>query len=270
MMRYGLWIAVSATALVLSGCAAVVPLAASLVEPSPPPATEPPTAVTEQKANFEFSYSWPKEALAHPKLVDFFETDAAQNKAELQAAYDEDDRLKDPNEEYKPTYSYETTWGLDAETPKLMSLSGSWYQYLGGAHGMYGVRALVFDKASDTLTVAQDMIGDSEAFRSAIEEEFCRLLDQERELRRGEPVVRDDMFGECINLLDQTLIWKSTGGGKFDRMEVFIGPYEAGSYAEGAYVLNLPITAPMLAAIAPDYRDNFAVSGGNPYAVEDQ
>lgn len=274
-MRKGLWVFASAGVMALTACTSVA------AEPTPPEASSapmiaPPTpsatsnAVVENKDYFEFSYSWPKEASAHPKLLDFFQTDAAQNKAELQAAYDEDDRLKDPKDEYKPTYAFETTWTLDAQTAHLISLSGGWYQYMGGAHGMYGVRALVFDTATQELVLAQDMLADADGFVAATRDEFCRLLDQERETRRREPVDRSDMFGECINLLDQTLIWKSSGGGKFDRLEVFIGPYEAGPYAEGAYVLNLPITAPMLAAIAPRYADNFAASAGNAFVVEDE
>ena len=271
----GLMTGAALAGLSLSGCATATqaePTAAIQAPPEAPPEAPMPAENTELKIakdNFEFSYGWPKQASAYPKLVDYFHTDAAQMEAELQASFDEDERLKDPSEEYKPTYASETTWAFAAETPQLISLSGNWYQYLGGAHGMYGVRALVFDKVQNEIVLAQDMLMDSDAFVGATQDEFCRLLDGEREERRGEPVDRSDMFGDCINMLDQTLIWKSTDGGKFDRLEIFIGPYEAGPYAEGSYVLNLPITAPMVAAIAPVYRDNFSVSGGNPFAVED-
>ena len=267
------------------GVASVIAIALAACQMGPaanaaPQTIAAPAAATDAKSDgtgysverdyLQFAYSWPKEANTFPQLVDYFHTDAAQMLAELDAAVAEDERLSDPNYEYKPTYSNETAWMIEAQTDGLISLSGSWYTYMGGAHGMYGVRALVFDKARGELTTAQDMIGDSEAFRGAIEAEFCRLLDEEREKRRGEPVDRSDMFGECINMFDQTLVWKSSGSGKLDRLEVFIGPYEAGPYAEGAYLFNLPMTAPMVAAILPQYRAEFTVNGGNPYAVDDQ
>ena len=270
----GRWWVASAVVMTLAACQ-VAPAATAAPQTAssavvPADAKSDGTGYTVERPHMQFAYSWPKEANAHPQLVDYFHTDAAQMLTELDALVAEDERLSDPNYEYKPTYSSETSWMAEAQTDGLISLSGSWYTYMGGAHGMYGVRALVFDKGRGEMVLAQDMMADADGFRAAIEEEFCRLLNTEREKRRGEPVDQSDMFGECVNLLDQTLIWKSTGGGAFDRLEVFIGPYEAGSYAEGSYLFNLPLTAPMVAAIAPQYRGNFAVNGGNPYAVEDE
>ena len=268
-MRGGMWISVAAGAMALCGCQ--VAAQETQVNVSAVPASaDAPSKIEVKRDNFAFTYGWPSAANAFPLLRDYFQTDARQLQGELEASFDEDDRLKDPNNEYKPTYETDVDWTIAAQTDDMVSLSGSWYSYMGGAHGMYGVRALSYHKGSDTMLQANEVIADTDAFVGATQEEYCRLLDTERADRRGEPVVRDDMFGECVPLLNQTLIWKSTGGGKFDRLEVFIGPYEAGTYAEGSYVLNLPITAPMVAAIAPQYRANFAVNGGNPYIVEDQ
>ncbi len=275
-MQLGLWIAgTMLTGVVcVSGCqtdslaaTGVAPIVAVAVASSP--AAGDASSIEVTRDNFNFQYSWPVTAAAFPKLLDYFRTDAMQMQGELEASFNEDERLKDPTNEFKPTYETNMTWEVAAQTDDLISLSGSWYNYMGGAHGMYGLRDFVYDKRGDEILLSRDLIGDTDAFTAAIEEEFCRLLDTEREKRRGEPVVRDDMFGDCVNLIDQTLVWKSKTPGKFDRLEVFIGPYEAGPYAEGAYVLNLPITAPMVAAIAPQYRGNFLANGGNPYAVED-
>ena len=246
------------------------------ISPAPPAA---PTAyrlvagrnIKVERDFFEFGYSWPGEAAAIPTLNAHFEGLAAAAQLELEGAFAADERFSDPNEEYKPIYAADYDWKAEAQSGPLLSLSGAWYSYMGGAHGMYGVNAFVFDVKTDSIVASTGLIGNTAAFRTAMQEEFCRLLDTEREDRRGEPVSRDDMFGDCIDPLEQTVIWKSSAGSDvFDRVEIFVGPYAAGSYAEGSYVLNLPITAPMKAAIHPQYQDYFAVNGANPYVVEDQ
>lgn len=272
MARFSVGLMAGAMSLSLIGCSSTAQLAPT-VTTAPPLAAPMPSKDTEikiEKDHFTFQYNWPKEAASIPGLNAHFQTKSTDALMELEAAYSEDDRIQDVNDEYRPHYAAEYTWSFAATSGPLLSLSGNWYSYMGGAHGMYGVNDFVYDTANNAVISGPAMVGNAAAFHAAFDEEFCRLLDVEREKRRGAPVVRDDLFGDCINPLEQTVIWKSGKGSvQFDRVEIFVGPYAAGPYAEGSYGLNFPITAAMKAAIDPKYRDAFAVSGGNPYAVED-
>ena len=93
-----------------------------------------------------------------------------------------------------------------------------------------------------------------------IQPPFCTELDQERGKRRGEPVKGDgSMFHDCIKPSEQTVILGSSTGKAFDKIGVLVGPYAAGPYVEGDYEFTFPVTAKLLAAVKPEFRDAFAV-----------
>ena len=86
------------------------------------------------------------------------------------------------------------------------------------------------------------------------------MLDEERSKRRGEPVVSDGrLFNDCIKPSEQTVILGASNGRTFDKIGILIGPYAAGSYAEGDYEFTLPVTAALRRAVKPEYRDAFSV-----------
>jgi hypothetical protein len=93
---------------------------------------------------------------------------------------------------------------------------------------------------------------------TAIRQPFCVLLDREREKRRGEPVKRDDMFGNCPDYGEVTVLLRdSDKNGRFDHIAITADQYVAGPYAEGPYEISLPITAAMIERLKPDYRASF-------------
>jgi hypothetical protein len=87
------------------------------------------------------------------------------------------------------------------------------------------------------------------------------VLDRERAKKRGEPVKpgSTDEFDKCIDPVENTVILGSSNRQAFDRIGVLVGPYAAGPYAEGDYEVTLPVTAAVLAAVKPEYRNAFAV-----------
>ena len=92
-----------------------------------------------------------------------------------------------------------------------------------------------------------------------IRQPFCALLDKERGKRRGEPVVRDKgMFDDCIKPSEQTVILGSSNAQTLDKVGVLVGPYAAGSYAEGDYEFTLPVTTALIKAVKAEYRGEFS------------
>ena len=66
-------------------------------------------------------------------------------------------------------------------------------------------------------------------------------------------------FGKCPTLKELTLLLGSSTRRRIDRIGLIADPYVAGSYAEGAYEVTLPVTPTILRAVAPRYRAAFAV-----------
>jgi hypothetical protein len=46
---------------------------------------------------------------------------------------------------------------------------------------------------------------------------------------------------------------------EFDSLRIIADPYVAGSYAEGTYVISMPVTAALLKSVTPAYRKAFEV-----------
>ena len=96
------------------------------------------------------------------------------------------------------------------------------------------------------------------SWTGAIRQPFCILLNREREKRREEPVKPDDLFGNCPEWKELTVVVTDTDkNGRFDHITVIADQYVAGPYAEGDYEITLPITATMIDRLKPEYRSSF-------------
>ena len=158
--------------------------------------------------------------------------------------------------------SFAKTWKVVADTPGFLSLSGEISTYTGGAHGMYGLESLVWDKGAQRALSGVEMFQSPARLEAALGERLCSALNAEREKRRGEPVPPadgDDIgFDSCQHVQDATVLVGSSNGRAFDRIGIWFGPYLAGPYAEGAYELNFPVDAAVLRAVKPEYARAFA------------
>lgn len=222
-----------------------------------------PSKVEESTDLFEFDYSYPAEAGRIPALK--FWLDAERAKARTQLIEDATAGravAKKSGFEYH-AYASGRAWEKVTETPRFLSLSAHIYDYSGGAHPNHGYDSLLFDKQAENeqgMRLAPlDLFASKAAFDAVIRQPFCALLDKERGKRRGEPVVRDKgMFDDCIKPSEQTVILGSSNGRTFDKVGVLVGPYAAGSYAEGDYEFTLPVTAVLIKAVRPEYRGEFS------------
>ena len=207
----------------------------------------------------DFSYKVPPRVAAFPPLKAWLDADAKtlRGKFNRDVAAARVDARK--NDYVFNGWGATREWKVVAETPRFLSLSLDGWDYSGGAHGNPWYGALLYDKTTRQRVKPIDLFVTPARLSAPIRTEFCRLLDKEREERRGEPVDRKDMFGECIDPAKQTVILGSRSGRAFDRIGFLIGPYEAGSYAEGSYDITMPVTPGIIAQVKPQYRAAFAV-----------
>lgn len=213
----------------------------------------------------EFAYQWPAAVSAQIPLARHLTEERdrilAQEKVEWA------DALADSPLDCAScrNRSYAKQWKVVADVPGYLSLSGEFSTYTGGAHGMYGLESLVWDKARQRAMAGVEMFRSAEALEMALGSRLCAALNTERHKRRGEPVRADapDEFGtgfdSCQHVADATVLVGSSTGKAFDRIGIWFGPYVAGPYAEGAYELNFPVDAAVLEAVKPEFRSAFAV-----------
>lgn len=214
----------------------------------------------EENELYMFAYAWPSQVGAIPALARQLDQRAAQAKAELaQTTEAEKAEFAGEGIEFRP-HSYGMEWQVVADTPRFLSLSGNFATYAGGAHGMYGLESLVWDREAGAGMDGKALFASPAALDAALGERLCAALNAERSERRGEPVPvdGDGIFDECVGTGEATVLVGSTSGRTFDRIGVWFGPYVAGSYAEGAYELDFPVDARVLGAVKPEYRAAFS------------
>lgn len=224
---------------------------------APAPAAKP-YSIEKENDLYSFSYSWSAEAAAVPELVKRFSEHMAKTKADLAAAAKEDrDERRKQGFDFHP-YETQVSFETVGRTDRLLSLESSIYSFTGGAHGSSGSGALLWDRTASREVAIPALLQSGQSWTGAIRQPFCVLLDREREERRGEPVRKNDMFGECPKYEEFTvLLADADKNGRFDRIKVVADQYVAGPYAEGPYEISLPITAAMIDRLKPEYRPSF-------------
>ena len=250
----------AATASATSSSASVAPAPGTIASASAVASGGGASKVEESTDLYEFDYSYPAEAGRIPALKAWLDGERDKARKQLiEEATAGRAEAKESGFEYH-AYALGRAWEKVTETPRFLSLSAQIYDYSGGAHPNHGTDSLLFDKQAGTRLEPLDLFESKAAFDAVIRQPFCALLDKERAKRRGEPVVRDQgMFDDCIKPSEQTVIVGSSNGRTFDKVGVLVGPYAAGSYAEGDYEFTLPVTAALMKAVKPEYREAFSV-----------
>ncbi|MGN3973875.1 DUF4163 domain-containing protein [Tsuneonella sp. SYSU-LHT278] len=208
----------------------------------------------------EFSYAWPKQAAVEPNLAallhDKLDRQLADTKGDWEASYAEC-----PKEAVScRNYSLEARYEVVADLPGYLSLSNLFSTYTGGAHGIYGMESLVWDRKAGNALDGIDLFRSPAALGSAIGPALCKALNAARVRKGMEPIKEgaDSGFEPCPGVDQATVLVGSSNGKTFDRITAWYGPYVAGSYAEGEYELDFPMTAAMLEAVKPAYRPAFS------------
>jgi Deacetylase PdaC len=235
---------------------------AATMAPATPPAAAAGRSVREENDRYEFAYSYPAQAGAIPALRAALDRRLDKARADLAAAAENDQASARKDGYPYRAHSRITGWKVVTDLPDWLSLSAELYGFSGGAHGMSNFDALLWDKRAGMARAPIDLFASASAFRAAVQAPFCRALDRERAKRRGPDYPKDDeLFGKCIDPVDETtIILGSASGRGFDRIGFLIAPYSAGPYAEGSYEVTLPVGPALLRAVKPEYRAAFAPS----------
>ncbi|MFL0357340.1 DUF3298 and DUF4163 domain-containing protein [Erythrobacter sp. GH1-10] len=208
-----------------------------------------------------FLYAWPKTVADIPKLAAELD-ERRKNALAEQKDYWADAIESCPEDAIACRNSeFELEWKVVADTPRFLSLSNGMYTYSGGAHGMYGRGALVWDREAERSMNPLEFFTTSQALDDAIGAAACDALNEERAERRGEPVPdgASEWPNQCVSMEETGIFLGSSDGQVFDSIEVYYGPYVAGAYAEGDFQFTLPVTQAVLDAVEPGYRAAFAI-----------
>lgn len=221
---------------------------------------------SEGEAARDFAYAWPAEASAIPAL-------AAHLTERRDAALDEQKReWRESVEEFSElgcitcvSRSYGMTWEVSADTTRMLVLTGNRFTYTGGAHGNSFFEALAWDReANDGAGAALEPVA-LFASESALENtafgDYCEALLEQRGERLDMEISGMNKFESCPSVSELVVVPLSSDGATFDRVQFLAAPYVAGSFAEGPYIFDIPMTAALMDAVKPEYRGAFSIAG---------
>jgi Deacetylase PdaC len=227
-----------------------------------PPAPAKAFAYEEKTDLIEFDYSWSAEAAAVPELVTRFRADLEKQKAELLGgAEEEKERSDKEGQEFHPHMS-STSYQAAGQSPRLLSLSLEAGGYEGGAHGNFGVGALLWERAAHKEIKFADLFAQPANRDRLLTQRWCDALNKAREEKRGEPVGGGGLFDDCPSLDEIAIIPADKDkNGRFERLNLVASPYLAGPWVEGAYEIELAVTPDLIAVLKRDYQPSFEAQG---------
>ena len=240
------------------------PVTASNPDAAPAASTKPQAAAAkafraEEKTDLiEFEFSWSAEAAAVPELVARFQSELAKARTELIGMAEAEKQFRDKQKldfnGLMSSNSYQTA----GKSARLLSLRVDSAAYTGGAHGNSGTGQLIWDRARRVEIKPADLFAETANRDRLLTQRWCDALNRARQEKRGEPVAGGGMFDDCPSLDDIAVIpADKDGNGRFEQLQLVASPYVAGSYAEGSYEVELPVTADLVAGIRADYRPSF-------------
>lgn len=203
------------------------------------------------------SYRWraAPEAATQPALLNSIRSEAL-----TELAKEKKDVARDAAEAKKSGYPfrpYETivSWTLAADTPHLLALSSLNYSFTGGAHGNTGYTAKIWDKQANKAIPFSALFTDWKKAQALLSPTYCSALAEEQKTRGGNPV------NNCPKLADQQIVpWADLASTAY-QFRVLIGPYAAGSYAEGSYLITLPWPEGIEKLVKPAYKADLFGTG---------
>ncbi|MFZ4689083.1 MAG: PdaC/SigV domain-containing protein [Polymorphobacter sp.] len=218
------------------------------------PASIPASALIIRQTSPAIDWRWraAPEAAAVPPLFNALRADALKlaAKARSDAAADAASARKAgiPFRRYESI----TDWTRAADTPRLLALAGEVYSFTGGAHGNTGYAARVWDKTSRRSIGIEGLFSDWPRARKLIEPGFCKALAEEQTRRLGASPTSE--MNACPKLSEQPILPWGGLSTRASQYRVLVGPYVAGSYAEGSYLVTVPWPAGVRTLVKPAYR----------------
>lgn len=220
-----------------------------------------PTTYTESHSDdLDFGFSVPGAAAAIPTLSQRLSQQRAERWAEA-AQTAREDRAERPADAPFFKHSFEKLWTVAGDTPRLLSLRATTSFFTGGAHPNVLFDALLWDREQDRPLPLKDWFSKPSIGSAAIERVYCPKLDAQRlEKRGGERMPAGTWETDCPALAEHHVApTDRDGNGRFERLLVLLPPYAAGAYAEGDYIVDVPMNAALIKALKPDLRSSFEV-----------
>ncbi|MBB4631788.1 DUF4163 domain-containing protein [Sphingosinicella soli] len=206
--------------------------------------------VKRDTAELDFLWRAPPELAEAPTLLATLRAQALESAKEMQAGALEDMKLR-PADAPKLAHFFVQDWTVAADTDALLNIRADISMYTGGAHPNHGFAVKYWDKAERREISFGDLFTDWSAAETLLTPAYCSALDAERLSRRGE--IQDGIFNDCPPLGDQPVALVSWPGQDISGFRVLLGPYVAGSYAEGDFEIDVPMTDALRALIKPQY-----------------
>ena len=215
--------------------------------------------IERNSAVLEFTYAWPAEASAIPALDCKFQAEAAAAYRRSLALGRLDQKLYTQQGRGSVADFYSKQWTTPGETPRLLSLQYQHSAYTGGAHPNTDYGSLLWERKDRRAIAVSSLFLRSAAFETLTRSDYCTALDIERRKRRGkEWKLGLPEFNACPRFAELAIApVDKNRNGRFDGIDIVASPYTAGPYVEGAYDILLPVTAQLIAAMRPEYRNSF-------------
>jgi hypothetical protein len=217
-----------------------------------------PVIIESKSPALDFHYEWSVEAAAVPTLNARFQADALRRQREALKGGEEEIALRRRMGSEPIGHMLAVGWSTAGRSSRLLSLEQAITAYTAGAHSNSGTSSLLWDLARDREIGLDAVLQRPGWWNGAVRQPFCTLLDRERAKRRNEPSRPGEWPNQCPELKELTLTLQDEDGNRrFDHVRITADPYVAGAYAEGEYVISLPLTAAMIARVRPEYRSSF-------------
>lgn len=218
---------------------------------------------TKGLAERSFGYSWGPEVSAIPALAEVIrsqeEAALAKQKADWNEAVEEFGELGCIT---CVARGYSNSWEVVTKTKRFVMVQSESWIYTGGAHGNSLFKALGWDRkgGEDGQGAAfrpVDMFMSETALENTAYGDYCASLLAQKGERMGLDISEMNPFDGCPSVTELVVTPLSSDGVQFDRVQFLAAPYVAGSFAEGPYTFEIPVTPAVLAAVSPEFSEHF-------------
>lgn len=211
-----------------------------------------------RQSNAQISWRWraAPELATQPSLLRALRSEAQREAARAtRGAIADAASAKKAGFPFRP-YEYITDWSLAADTPRLLALAAESYSYTGGAHGNTGYAVRIWDKTAKRSIPFSALFSDWPRARKLLEPPYCKVLAEEQRRRTGAQPLNE--MNACPKLSEQPILPFAGLARSAMQFRVLLGPYVAGSYAEGSYKIDATWPESVKALVKPAYRRDLA------------
>jgi hypothetical protein len=205
----------------------------------------------ERTPLLDYHYAWPAEAGAIPALrANLQRQERAAHADAIDAARDSRNSASEAGVPFHRE-QYREDWRVAGSNARYLSLTADIATDNNGAHPNSDHDALLWSKAARRAVTVASVLGQARV--AALTGRYCARLDAMRRERTGEAptMACPPLAGRKTALADRDR------NGRFEALRVLIPPYVASSYADGSFIVDVPLIRADLAGLAAADRPYF-------------